>query len=226
VKNLIECHTPFTAQEIINRRMSFLLVLMLFADSACMQRHLATSISEERNRHRDEFPSAAYNHFEGGVLFSDVAFGLNVLWKASFKNGCAYKENLAFFVPGGLLISPNKENTLNSAKLSALSKQVIEKKLFVLYDTILLEVLAIIHTHPDPYSKPIPAPRNDYQYCYLGIHNYIMDHHNLFDAYKDAKGRETYKRLGSRIDYHRFPLYRSESMFVNSTELINIGKEQ
>ena len=161
--------------------------------------------AEERIKHVDGFPSLTYNHFEGGVFFSNVEFGLDVLWKASFKKNNVYKENLGLFVPGGLLILPNMDNTYNRAKISALPIQLKEGYPFVWYKNTLLKVLGIIHTHPDIYSEPRPAPKNDYQYCYLGIHNYIMDHNNLFDAYKDSSGRECYRRLGPRYDYYRIP---------------------
>src|SRR5687767_11204204 len=111
--------------EIISTRNNFLLLLFLFSDMACTQKYLAIPFrAEAKIKHEDEFLSLSYNHFEGGVFFSDVEFGLNVLWKASFKKNNAYKENLGFFVPGGLLILPNMENTYNRAKLSALPMQL------------------------------------------------------------------------------------------------------
>jgi len=152
-----------------------------------------------------EFTSAAYNHFEGGILFADVQEGLDILWRASFKGKNAYKENLAFFVEGGLLITPNKDNTGKSASLGALQKKVENGKLYVNFGGMFTEVLGIIHTHPCYHSLPEPSPKSDYQYCYLGIHNYVMDHRNLFDAYKDSKGGEVYRRLGARNAYDQIP---------------------
>ncbi len=64
----------------------------------------------------------------------------------------------------------------------------------------------MIHTHPDVYTRREPSPRNDYQYCYLGLHSYVMDHLNLYDAYKDVLGREVYDRLGTRNSYHKIPI--------------------
>jgi len=215
VKNYVQRSNTFAIQEIIHVGKNFLFVLLLFANLACAQRHLDIVIRAENSiKHRDEFLSLSYNHFEGGVFFSDIKLGLHVLWKASFKKNSAYKENLGFFVPGGFLILPNTQNTCNRGKLGALPTQVKEGNLFVWYDSTFLKVLGIIHTHPDIYSVPIPAPKHDYQYCNLGIHNYIMDHINLFDAYKDSRGRECYRRLGPRTDYHRIPFVYPDSVVV------------
>lgn len=125
--------------------------------------------------HEERFPSASFNHFEGGVLFTDVELGLEVLWQASFKDGNAYKENLGFFVHGGLLILPNKYNTCGTARLSALPTKTDGGKLYVRFAGNDIKVFGMIHTHPDVHTRREPTPRNDYQYCYLGIHNYVMD---------------------------------------------------
>jgi len=151
------------------------------------------------------FTSGEFNHFEGGVLFTDVAFGLDVLWKASFQNGRAYKENLGFFVPGGLLISPNKNNSHDHARLNAFFLKVVDGKLYITIANEQLQVLGIIHTHPDERSLRMPTPRNDYQYGFMGIHNYVMGHLDLFDAYKNQNGGEVYKRLGPRSAYDKLP---------------------
>jgi hypothetical protein len=206
MKNHPQGASIFTLQKVNPARRNFLLVLLLFSDLACTNKYLAIPIrADEIVKHHDEFLSLSYNHFEGGVFFSNVELGLNVLWKASFKKNNAYKENIGFFIPGGFLILPNMENTYNRGTLSALPTQVKDGNLFVWYKSTFLKVLGIIHTHPDIYSVPMPSPKNDYQYCYLGIHNYIMDHKNLFDAYKDSRGIECYKRLGTRSDYYRIP---------------------
>ena len=151
------------------------------------------------------FISGDYNHFEGGVLFADVALGLDVLWEASFQNGKAYKENLGFLVPDGLLISPNKDNSFNHARLNVFGLKVIDDKLYIIVGDEELQVLGIIHTHPSAISLRMPTPRNDYQYGFMGIHNYVMGHHDLFDAYKDRNGNEVYKRLGPRSAYDKLP---------------------
>lgn len=139
-------------------------------------------------------------------MIPNVEYGLDILWRSSFKNNKPFKENLAFFVPGGLLILPNHNNTCYSARLSALPVTVLNKKLFVRFQDEWLEVFATIHTHPDTYILPMPTPGKDYQFCYLGIHNYVMDHRNLYDAYKDSFGNECYRRLGNRTAYAMLPL--------------------
>jgi hypothetical protein len=151
------------------------------------------------------FISGFYNHFEGGVLFTDVAFGLDVLWEASFQNGKAYKENLGFFVPGGLVISPNKNNSLDRARMNAFYLKVVDGKLYITVEDQELQVLGIIHTHPNAQSLRMPTPRSDFQYAFMGIHNYVMGHRDLFDAYKIANGAECYKRLGPRLAYDKLP---------------------
>jgi len=154
-----------------------------------------------RHPMHDRFVSAEFFSFEEGVLFSDIEAGLSILWEASFRNGEGYKENLGFFISGGLLILPNTDNTYKSARLNALPNLVKDNKLFVKYKGSFIEVLGIIHTHPDIHSLRMPSPRNDYQFCYLGIHSYVMSHFDLFDAYIDAFGGETYKRLGPRDSF-------------------------
>ena len=153
----------------------------------------------------DPFPSETYHHFAGGVLFPDVSYGLQVLWKASFKKRNVYKENLAFFVAGGLLILPNKDNTTTSSSLNALPKRLRDGVLYVDFQGVEMKVLGIIHTHPAPGCVRMPAPKADYQFCKLGLHNYVMTSLDLFDAYKDARGSEKYKRLGGRTDYAEIP---------------------
>jgi hypothetical protein len=170
--------------------------------ACCSQKDLMSAKSPQEDR----FLSATFNHFESGVLFTDVESGLDVLWQASFKEGIAYKENLGYFVNRGLLILPNQFNTCRTARLSALPTKIEGGRLYVEFDGGYIEVFAMIHTHPDVHMRPEPSPRNDYQYCYLGLHSYVMDHLNLFDAYKDVHGREVYERLGARNSYHRIPI--------------------
>jgi hypothetical protein len=152
-----------------------------------------------------ESVSASYNHFEGGVLFSDVEQGLDILWDASFDGRRIYKENLGMFINGGLLIMPNRDNTRTSAVISSLPTIVKDNKLFVLYNGEYVAVEGIIHTHPDTYSVREPAPRSDYQYCSLGLHSYIMGSYDLIDAMKTRKGDERFTRLGPRKSYNKIP---------------------
>ena len=152
--------------------------------------------------------STAYKHFDGGALFTDIDEGLRVLWAASFINGRPYKENLGYFIHGGILISPNFENTNRSACMTALSKQVRDGKLFVSFQGIEMEVLAIIHTHPDRQIMRTPTPGKDYQFGYMGIHNYVMSQEDLFDAYKDTSGFEVFDRLGWREQIDKIPFVK------------------
>ena len=193
-----------TTDKKFNTSLCLLMIIVLFTHVACSKKEfLSTDVKRQQE---DRFPSASFNHFDGGVLFTDIEAGLEILWKASFKERNAYKENLGFFVNGGLLILPNKYNTCKSASLSALQTMTEGGKLYVKFASTFIEVLGIIHTHPDFYSRPEPSPQNDYQYGNLGIHNYVMDHRNLFDAYEDVNGYEVYKRLGPRHVYNKIPL--------------------
>ena len=179
------------------------IAVIVLTHGACSQSgFLSTQVGQQKE---NEFTSVTFNHFEGGVLFAVVQTGLDILWNASFKGRNVYRENLGFFLKDGLLITPNNNNTSKSASLAALKTKVEDGKLYVNFAGTFTEVLGIIHTHPDSDSLPVPSPRNDYQYCNLGIHNYIMDRRNLFDAYKDRKGREVYKRLGPRNAYDKLP---------------------
>jgi hypothetical protein len=153
-----------------------------------------------------EFLSETYNHFEGGVLFTDIDSGLTVLWQASFKHGRVYKENLGFFVEGGLLIFPNRHNTRHSSSFSELYTFAKDGKLFVAYNGSDLRVLGIIHTHPDKGEIQEPTSGNDYQFSYLGIYNYILSTHNLFIAQKNSYGVEAFERLGARNNYSSIPI--------------------
>jgi hypothetical protein len=162
------------------------------------------------NRHRQPatgnrqrfFPSEAYNHFEGGKLFTDVQEGLDVMWKASFRYGKPYKENLGFILPHGILVAPNKDNTRSTAAISVYPKWVEYGKLLLLYNGNIYEVLAIVHTHPQPVLQE-PTPLYDFQYCFMGIHNFVISRQHIFDAWKDKDGNETFRILGKRTEYER-----------------------
>ena len=170
------------------------------------------------------FVSSFYHHFEGGVLFTDIAFGLDVLWEASFQDGKVYKENLGFFVPGGLVISPNKNNANDHARMNAFYLKVVDGKLYINIDNSDLQVLGIIHTHPDAQSLRMPTPRNDYQDAFIGIHNYVMGHRDLFDAYKIANGSEVYRRLGPRSAYDKLPFYDLKATITANAEIHGLNK--
>jgi hypothetical protein len=201
-------NTNSTIAKRIQSPITFMLMLMLAL--SCSRRDVPQANSADE---RKRFVSLEYNHFEEGALFSDVHAGLTILWEASFRNGNnAFKENLAFFLDDGLLILPNNRNTLTSASLTTLRNYVENGKMYVVFKDVPKEVLGIIHTHPDVYSLHMPSPKNDYQFCYMGIHNYIMDNLFLFDAYKDTRGNEVFDILGSRNDYAKIP-------FVNKSEV-------
>ncbi len=167
------------------------IAITITAYSCCGPLYLS---EDHRGGKQGQSTSDYYRHFAGGVLFDSVRYGLDVLWMASFKGLRPYKETLGFFITDGLLIVPNQANTRRSAKLAALPLKVTANRLFVLFGGRYHEVFGIIHTHPDCFSLPGPAPRNDFQFCYLGIHNYVMNHKAVFDAYHDVNGRETFRR--------------------------------
>jgi hypothetical protein len=149
--------------------------------------------------------SEAYNHFAGGILFPDVEEGLAILWAASFNKKRIYKENLGMFIKGGLLIMPNDRNTPTSAVINVLPTIISDSKLFVLYNGKYWQVLGIVHTHPNTSRIREPTPGHDYQYCFLGIHNYVLGYQDLLDALKTPDGQEHFTRLGPRTAYHKIP---------------------
>ncbi len=149
------------------------------------------------------FLSEYYNHFEGGVLFTDIESGLTVLWGASFKNGRPYKENLGLLVSGGLLILPNHHNTIHSSRFDA-ATFVENNKLYVSFNGLVLQVMGIAHTHPDGLARSEPTPGKDFQYAYLGIHNYIINKKHLYDAFYNARGNEVFDRFGISHSVSRF----------------------
>ncbi len=137
-------------------------------------------------------------------MFSDVEYGLNTLWNASFNsNGTVYKENLGYFTPDGLLILPNKHNTTHSSR-HALPTAPRDGKQFVLWNGKYVEILGIIHTHPNRSGKQDHSPGVDFQMGFSGIHNYVMSHGSLYDGYLKG-GREVIDRLGPRNAYNRLP---------------------
>ena len=175
---------------------------LIILAASCAQKSL---VPADASKKESISLSEKYNHFKDGVLFADVDFGLHVLWESSFSKGRVYKENLGFFVEQGLLILPNKDNTRNSSSISALSTFLFEKKLFVEFRGEYLEVLGIIHSHPNPCGIQEPTPVSDFQYSYLGIHNYIIGRSDIYDAYKNGKGVEVVEWLGTRNSYSVIP---------------------
>ena len=172
-------------------------VLLFVLIPSCFAQKLDRKSSSVK--HSAQFLSEDYRHFEGGVLFTDLEQGFDVLWYASFKHGRIYKENAAFLIPEGLLILPNSKNTTTAAQLSTLPLQTIENRLNVFFNGEYVPVLAIIHTHIVGVAEP--SPRTDFQYGYLGIHNYVMGFTDIFDAYKNESGSELYQRVGGRAAY-------------------------
>jgi hypothetical protein len=144
---------------------------------------------------------------EYGLNTPDVEYGLNVLWNRSFRNGQVYKENLGFFTPDGLLIAPNMMNTTHSSSygFNYFEKEIKDKKLFVKWGNQKLQVLGIIHTHPNRSSIQKPTPRNDFQYGFMGIHNYVMSTYYIYDAFI-KNGREYDPILGRRHEYNKLPM--------------------
>ena len=124
------------------------------------------------------------------------------MWRASFRYGKPYKENMGFILPHGILVAPNKNNTSTSAVLAVYPKWVEDGKLLLLYKENIYQVLAIVHTHPHS-SMPEPAPLYDFQYCFMGIHNFVISHHHIFDAWKDKNGNEMFRIIGKRTEYER-----------------------
>jgi hypothetical protein len=174
--------------------LNLILIVMILGAGGCADKLIDVDATSARQH--DEFVSAAYDHFKDGLILTDINEGLDLLWRASFRNGRVYKENLALILPEGVLITPNNANTRNRARLSTYQKIIDGEKLFVIYQGRRYEVLAIIHTHPD--GLPIPAPRFDFQYAFLGIHNFVISRNHIYDAFKDKKGNEIFRRIGDR----------------------------
>jgi len=189
-----------------NSGIVFSTVVMISFAASCSQKLVAPSDSFGQE---GDFLSQDYSHFEGGVLFSDVEYGLKVLWQASFRNRKVYKENIGFFVEGGVLILPNKDNTQTASTISALPIVPANNKIYVEYYGQQMEVLGIVHTHPNPCGSQAPTSGSDFQFAYLGIHNYVIAVGDVYDAYKDRKGRETFERIGSRNELATIPFTNS-----------------
>jgi hypothetical protein len=183
---------------IIQRLNVLLLAMMIVFNSACSDKTFSNG-SKDNIKPRIILVSELYNDFDGGVLFHNMKEGLDVLWQASSST---WKEHLAFFIEDGILICPNAGNTANTASFS-LPLKVESNKLFVMFEGERRHVLGIIHTHIN--GLPTPAPRNDFQYAHIGVHNYVMSYHDLYDAFKDSRGREVTKRLGPRWAYDKLP---------------------
>jgi RHS repeat-associated protein len=97
--------------------------------------------------------------FEGGVMYSDVAQGLQDMWSASGVFKGEYRENLAVFTSQGLLVLPNTNNSRNNSKqsLAFFSLRFVDNKPQINWGgkDNWLPVLGVVHTHPDPsgYQK-------------------------------------------------------------------------
>jgi len=177
------------------------IVILSIGISACSKKSITTG---GRHLNKQTFWSEYYNHFEEGVLFTDIEQGLSVLWKASFKNGQVYKENLGLIVPGGLFVLPNNNNTSHSSQFNA-TLFIEENKLYVQGRNVTLLVLGIVHTHPDGLGFIEPTSKKDYQFAYLGIHNYIISNNMVFDAYHNERGNETFDRIRKTRKYQGIP---------------------
>lgn len=186
---------------LINRAPLLLTVAIL---SACTGKFFHSTTFHATTNECDKLVSDLYDHFNEGIMFQSLEDGLDVLWKASFHGHVPHKENAGFLVAEGLIILPNRNNTLQSANISTLPIKILDNKLYVQYKGNLSEVYGIIHTHIDPYSAATPTPRNDYQFGYLGLHNYVLSYHTIYDAYKNCKGEEIFTDLGARKDYKPF----------------------
>jgi hypothetical protein len=194
-----------------------LIAMIIFSCASACKTHKAHMTAE-----LNKSVSAQFNHFENGQLFTDVEKGLDILWEASFINNRAYKENVGLLVSSGLIILPNRNNKVDRGSLGMLPLQVREEKLWVYYNYSWFEVKGIVHTHPDPYCLSRPAPGNDYQFARLGVHNFIIDHSNLFDAFHDLNGDETFVRLGPRNAYRKIEpamvLIKAEHLALQNRE--------
>jgi hypothetical protein len=184
----------------------FSTVVMISFAASCSQKLVAPSDSVGQE---DAFMSQEYGHFEGGVLFSDVEHGLHVLWHASFRNRKVYKENIGFFVEGGILILPNKDNTQTASRINALPIVPSNNKIYVEFNGQYMEILGIVHTHPNPYGSQVPTSGSDFQFTYLGIHSYVIAVGDVYDAFRDRKGQETFERIGSRNSLATIPFTNS-----------------
>jgi hypothetical protein len=179
------------------RRASVVLMTLLIICTSC-------SIKILKPGEKHNAVSESFGHFEGGVLFTDVVSGLDIMWDASVQQNGPYKENLAYIVAEGLLVAPNTANTTNTSLINALPLCTINNELFVFHNGRNLKVLAIIHTHPA--GIPEHTPRSDFQYCYLGIHNFVMSRFDLYEGYKTQNGNEISVRVGQRRSYEKLPI--------------------
>jgi hypothetical protein len=182
-------------------RTFYIVAVLIALFAGCSERLLDVDTEKAQQKHKLHFVSARYNHFADGLIIPDINEGADLLWRASFKNGIVYKENLAFLIAEGLLITPNESYSSASANLSVYATIIENGKLMVLYKQRAYAVLGIVHTHPG-YGPPKPTPRYDFQFGYMGVHNFIISRNDIYDAIKDKAGKEMFRRIGARGESH------------------------
>lgn len=102
------------------------------------------------------------------------------------------------------MIAPNKDNKGDSGH--PLPTTLKDGKEFVLWNQKYVEILGLIHTHPDMNGIQENSPGVDFQLGFAGIHNYVMANFALFDGYL-VDGKEKVDELGRRNAYDKLPAH-------------------
>jgi len=132
--------------------------------------------------------------FSEGVLYKikDIGRGLKDIWEASkYVKGEGYKESFGIFTSEGLLVLPNKENGEDNpvGSFKFLSSIINEMQSKVIFNGEELEILGIVHTHPDSGGKsehtPYSQSRFEWNWTKSKIGNYVIAIDGIYHAQPD-----------------------------------------
>lgn len=155
--------------------------------------------------------------FEGAVLYNieDISRGLEDIWRASMRlRNEMPRENLGLFTTKGLLVLPNTGNKQFSVlgSLKFLNININNEHTKVAFKGEELEILGMIHTHPDALGvrehSPFERTSFEWQWTTGKIGNYVIAIDGIYRAERDYltskwigyRQEKTYQLIVSR--YH------------------------
>ncbi len=157
--------------------------------------------------------------FYGGKLYSDIAEGLEEMWKASFHPAFdkGRRENTALITDAGLLVLPNYKNGPKSGsgsfslfwdKLSFTKDETGTYTIWAVhFEGSWLEVKGMVHTHPFSSSTQNHSSweqaKGDWIGVFSGKDNYVISHSGIYQALPNLTSKpisrnnsKGYKKVG------------------------------
>jgi RHS repeat-associated protein len=123
----------------------------------------------------------SYQAKSSGLLFTNETRAYNYMWNNSFNPaGEATVEMSAWFTNKGVLVAPPIGNDAGQAWLiRQLPPIKVGDRYFVKHGKLRLEILGLIHTHPDTKKKSSGLSGNDMVYRKFGP-VFAIEHKNLY----------------------------------------------